>query len=495
MATYSLPCIAILFSIFYDVSTRYANDDAIFVQYPDSKNLIKPTFDSKNLPNDNYKPKRRGNSAQLEFMQKLFYQFKEDISSLKGGNTVKSFRPIIEKDYKCGGHNGLMFWLDSLEPDDQLVHAYLHFYRPQRFDYHKSVLWKSKNLEAKALFPFKVEAISDCNLAVKLNRSGNIEHNWTSFDVKEFLQGSLNNNRSTLLFKISHNDKPLSESQLMHLLRHQLPFLTVFTNSAVIKRKIGPFELPISETDHTRLKRTKRDVQNYPENDRRPNRRRYSKKRQADGATYYSYDVTENRTPSKTRPLVPKLRAQFRTFRPAGPKMLTPRKQKSRLRKFPYYDPSDPMMGFGKEKLRITKPNRMPLSSATRLPFDDVSKINEINLDTADQDNDLTKCKRRSLKIDFRDIGWSKWIIAPEFFEAGYCDGSCERPLSKDTNPSNHALMQSLLRASSPANSHLPQPCCAPDSMDSLTLLYYDENDNVVLKNYPNMIINSCGCM
>lgn len=113
----------------------------------------------------------------------------------------------------------------------------------------------------------------------------------------------------------------------MHLLRHQLPFLTVFTNSAGMQRKIGPFELPLSEKDHTRLKRTKRDIQNYPENDRRPNRIRYSKKRQADGDTYYSYDVTENRTPSKTRQLVPKLRAEFRTFRPAGPKILTPRKQ------------------------------------------------------------------------------------------------------------------------------------------------------------------------
>lgn len=56
MATHSLPCIAILlFSIFYDVSTRYTNDDAIVVQNPDYKNLIKPTFDSKNLPNDNCK--------------------------------------------------------------------------------------------------------------------------------------------------------------------------------------------------------------------------------------------------------------------------------------------------------------------------------------------------------------------------------------------------------------------------------------------------------
>jgi hypothetical protein len=30
--------------------------------------------------------------------------------------------------------------------------------------------------------------------------------------------------------------------------------------------------------------------------------------------------------------------------------------------------------------------------------------------------------------------------------------------------------------------------------MTSVTLLYFDEDLNVVLKNYPNMSVTSCGC-
>ena len=41
----------------------------------------------------------------------------------------------------------------------------------------------------------------------------------------------------------------------------------------------------------------------------------------------------------------------------------------------------------------------------------------------------------------------------------------------------------------------VPAPCCVPDAMDSLTLLYFDETrQNVVLKNYPKMVVKSCSC-
>ena len=36
-----------------------------------------------------------------------------------------------------------------------------------------------------------------------------------------------------------------------------------------------------------------------------------------------------------------------------------------------------------------------------------------------------TSCKRRSMYINFEEIGWKKWIIAPAGFEAYYCGGQC----------------------------------------------------------------------
>lgn len=59
--------------------------------------------------------------------------------------------------------------------------------------------------------------------------------------------------------------------------------------------------------------------------------------------------------------------------------------------------------------------------------------------------------------------------------------------------PSNHATIQSLVHAIGiPAD--VPAPCCVPDSLTSVTLLFFDENRNVVLKNYPAMSVESCAC-
>ncbi|KAF0312292.1 Bone morphogenetic protein 3 [Amphibalanus amphitrite] len=70
-----------------------------------------------------------------------------------------------------------------------------------------------------------------------------------------------------------------------------------------------------------------------------------------------------------------------------------------------------------------------------------------------------------------------------------------------ESRPTNHATIQSLAsRLGLPADgtgrgSHVPLPCCVPDHMESLTLLYFDETRrNVVLKNYPNMVVKSCSC-
>lgn len=59
--------------------------------------------------------------------------------------------------------------------------------------------------------------------------------------------------------------------------------------------------------------------------------------------------------------------------------------------------------------------------------------------------------------------------------------------------PSNHATIQSIVNAVG-LYADVPAPCCVPDVMTSVTLLYFDENRNVVLKNYPGMSVQSCAC-
>lgn len=59
--------------------------------------------------------------------------------------------------------------------------------------------------------------------------------------------------------------------------------------------------------------------------------------------------------------------------------------------------------------------------------------------------------------------------------------------------PSNHATIQSIVNAIG-LYEHVPPPCCVPDAMSSVTLLYFDEDRNVVLKNYPAMTVQACAC-
>lgn len=39
------------------------------------------------------------------------------------------------------------------------------------------------------------------------------------------------------------------------------------------------------------------------------------------------------------------------------------------------------------------------------------------------------RCSRRNLRVDFEDIGWSEWIVAPKAFDAYYCAGTCGFPM------------------------------------------------------------------
>ncbi|XP_067828738.1 growth/differentiation factor 10 [Heptranchias perlo] len=107
--------------------------------------------------------------------------------------------------------------------------------------------------------------------------------------------------------------------------------------------------------------------------------------------------------------------------------------------------------------------------------------------------NEPRTCSRRYLKVDFADIGWSEWIISPKSFDAYYCAGACEFPMPKVVRPSNHATIQSIVKAVGIIPG-IPEPCCVPDKMNALSVLFFDENKNVVLKVYPNMSVETCAC-
>ncbi|XP_024259907.1 protein DVR-1 [Oncorhynchus tshawytscha] len=101
-------------------------------------------------------------------------------------------------------------------------------------------------------------------------------------------------------------------------------------------------------------------------------------------------------------------------------------------------------------------------------------------------------CKPRRLYIEFKDVGWQDWIIAPQGYLANYCHGECPFPLSESLNGTNHAILQTLVHSLDPHGT--PQPCCVPIRLSPVSMLYYDNNDNVVLRHYQDMVVDECGC-
>jgi hypothetical protein len=72
------------------------------------------------------------------------------------------------------------------------------------------------------------------------------------------------------------------------------------------------------------------------------------------------------------------------------------------------------------------------------------------------------------------------WIIAPEGYEAFYCDGDCSFPLHAQMNATNHAIVQTLAHLMNPTQ--VPKPCCAPTKLSAIQVLYFDDSSNAILK-------------
>lgn len=106
--------------------------------------------------------------------------------------------------------------------------------------------------------------------------------------------------------------------------------------------------------------------------------------------------------------------------------------------------------------------------------------------------SDHFPCMRKEMYIDFQDVGWNDWIVAPPGYHAFYCEGECNFPLADHLNTTNHAIIQTLMNRMSPIT--VPKACCVPTQLNSISMLYMDIDEKVVLKNYKEMVVVGCGC-
>ncbi|XP_043086866.1 growth/differentiation factor 2 [Puntigrus tetrazona] len=101
-------------------------------------------------------------------------------------------------------------------------------------------------------------------------------------------------------------------------------------------------------------------------------------------------------------------------------------------------------------------------------------------------------CRRTSLKVNFKDIGWDKWIVAPPEYDAYECKGVCYYPLTDDLTPSKHAIIQTLVNLSNPKKASMA--CCVPTKLDPITVMYQEKGVITVRHLYEEMKVAKCGC-
>lgn len=86
------------------------------------------------------------------------------------------------------------------------------------------------------------------------------------------------------------------------------------------------------------------------------------------------------------------------------------------------------------------------------------------------------KCVRHPWEVDLGKLKGYEYIIQPRKFDAGLCAGKCTRQWNLATQHSNLQYLFSNIDKS------IPKPCCAPSKMESLEILYPDEDNPKKLK-------------
>ncbi|XP_007469725.1 PREDICTED: inhibin beta B chain [Lipotes vexillifer] len=104
-------------------------------------------------------------------------------------------------------------------------------------------------------------------------------------------------------------------------------------------------------------------------------------------------------------------------------------------------------------------------------------------------------CCRQQFFIDFRLIGWNDWIIAPTGYYGNYCEGSCPAYLAgvPGSASSFHTAVVNQYRMRG-LNPGTVSSCCIPTKLSTMSMLYFDDEYNIVKRDVPNMIVEECGC-
>ncbi|XP_048758968.2 nodal homolog 2-A-like [Ostrea edulis] len=167
-----------------------------------------------------------------------------------------------------------------------------------------------------------------------------------------------------------------------------------------------------------------------------------------------------------------------------------------------------PWVSKNEDKLHVeVKQTSTPKENGILLIFSNdkshLNKLSAISNVSSEVENELHSRSRRSTRrrrkdchlsnmhINFSHLGWGKYIIFPNAFNARVCKGICAARVAEVKAVTNHAMMQSLLRQY--RKGKIPLPCCVPKVLTPLSMLYA-EDGKIIVKHHKNMVAKECGC-
>lgn len=139
-----------------------------------------------------------------------------------------------------------------------------------------------------------------------------------------------------------------------------------------------------------------------------------------------------------------------------------------------------------------SRENTVTIRKKRDIDLKSTKSFNEVIDSYKPQIDESKGCKMHVMYISFKDLRWNDWIVAPAGYAAHYCHGECNFPLHVHTNASNHAIVQSLVHLLH--SERFPKPNCAPTALGPISVLYFTDDSNVILKKYKKMLVKSCGC-
>lgn len=102
------------------------------------------------------------------------------------------------------------------------------------------------------------------------------------------------------------------------------------------------------------------------------------------------------------------------------------------------------------------------------------------------------QCCKQRFYVSFKEMGWDDWILAPTGYFANYCRGDCSGNRTPDTFTNYYSTVIEEYRRMDRLVGM--QPCCAPLKFSSMSLIYFDGDQNILKRDLPKMVVDECGC-